>query len=62
MYSSSHISSLGKSAYSGNMIPLTGPKVNGIKSHLTIVRQKELLGQGLKRLSVWGQTLQVCKS
>lgn len=38
MYSSGHTGSLGKSAYSVNVIPLTGPKVNGIKRHLPMLR------------------------
>lgn len=38
MYRSGRIGSLGKSAYSGNMIALTGPQVSGIQGHLPLVR------------------------
>lgn len=39
-YSSSHIGSLGKSAYSGNMMLLTGPKVNGDQQSSASVKMK----------------------
>lgn len=50
--SSSHTGSLGKGADSGDMMLLTGPKVNGIKSHLLISKWKELPYQGLKHLNI----------
>lgn len=54
MYSSSHNGSLGKSAYSGNRIPLTGPKVNGIIKSSAHVKIEGIAMSGAQMLEHLG--------